>query len=172
MEKIRSGVYALKHKATGLLYVGSSSDLATRHAKWRGNLNRGKRLPPRIQAFAPTTADDWEFIVLRDCTGFDHDALVAEERAAFDALLRKAPGRMLNAIVPSTGGGRGRGGAPARVVVYDGDRVMTQAEAAAALGCLTKTLAKRLVRFREEGVVPHVQLDYLKKLSAEHRINC
>lgn len=56
------------------------------------------------------------------------------------------------------------------VIVVDGDRPLTQPEAANILGCTVKSLQRRLVRFRLADRQATVQLAHLRHLTEKHRI--
>lgn len=95
-----SGIYALRHKATGQVYIGSSRDLVSRRGSWWHNLNsRSPQLSTRILDLT-TSRHDWEFKVLWEGVA-EPDELLRRERAAIDRVRTVAPARCLNVASPT-----------------------------------------------------------------------
>lgn len=94
---IHAGIYALRHRPTGKLYVGSSKDLANRRGKWWRELNtRSPTLPFRITELAGDRRD-WDFIVL--WSGEATPArLLEREQQALQRVQNVAPERCLNSV--------------------------------------------------------------------------
>jgi hypothetical protein len=94
------GVYALRHRATGKIYVGSSVHLRERKHKWWNHLNTKHPLLPRPILELASSRHDWEFVVLWTGSAASEE-LLSKEREALDAVRRRAPEKCLNSISPT-----------------------------------------------------------------------
>lgn len=94
------GVYALRHKTAGWLYIGSTANLYQREAYWMHRMRKGGCLPRTFAKVGPSCPVDWEFKVLQTFTDTTYAKLWEAERAAFLAISKAAPDRLLNKAVP------------------------------------------------------------------------
>ena len=77
-----TGVYAIRHKESGRVYVGSSKDIYARWAQHVHTLERGSHRSKYLQrAWQKYGADAFEFIILETC---DHDKRVVREQVCID----------------------------------------------------------------------------------------
>ena len=222
----QAGVYALIHRPTQRVYVGSSANLPSRLASWRHVLRNGAGLPARLAAL-PRGTDDWEFKVIVDGSHMTVTEILNAEQQAITRIAEKAPERLLNASVAGrreslTAFGKtqsirawaaelhlpksticmrlGRGLSPeealaptappptkdnhyvtaaqveqmvveqSKVLVLDGNRVMSRTEAAEALGCSTHTLRERLRKYQnKDGTQATIQIGFLKERTEKYR---
>lgn len=71
------GIYAIKQRSTGVVYIGRSINITKRWVNHRSSLNRGKHHAPWLQrAWAKHGAADFEFSLLEECVS---EALPARE---------------------------------------------------------------------------------------------
>ena len=77
--KIRSGIYAIRNKATGRAWAGSANDLdATRNGQWV-TLNSGRHLEKELQAEWNLLGEEaFEYVILEVLEG-DLSPLVLKE---------------------------------------------------------------------------------------------
>lgn len=96
------GIYALRHKATGLIYIGSSINLSRRKRRWFQDLNaQNTTLPLRLRELGGDR-NDWEFSVLKLLPFATHDELIALETRAIAHARRAAAAKILNAVQATT----------------------------------------------------------------------
>lgn len=77
-----SGVYAIRNKATGKVYVGSSSNIAVRMASHRANLIRGNHHSKRLQSsWIKHGEESFEFFVVLVC---GRENLIVYEQIVID----------------------------------------------------------------------------------------
>jgi hypothetical protein len=90
-----SGIYALHHRASGKLYIGSTRNFANRRSKWWAIMNRNPQdLPPEIRDLTKDR-EDWGFEILHRCA---ISLLLEHEISAIDYLRQRAPERLLNRL--------------------------------------------------------------------------
>lgn len=93
------GVYALLHRPTKSLYVGSSTNLRQRVSQWRREL--ATRSHPRLREYPQGPLTEWTFKVLQRSEGMTHQQLLELEQQVLDsARTRGVP--VLNRTVPGT----------------------------------------------------------------------
>jgi hypothetical protein len=138
------GIYMLRHKPTGSVYIGKSTSLLHRWYTWRHAITHDKGISLRFRPISGEDAlADWEFVVVVSGDGLD-----------LEALEHQAVAKVLKA-------------APQTVVTFEGNPV-TYRQAAEVLDCSGKSLAKRLLRYRGRGVTT-VSVEELKALSEKYR---
>jgi hypothetical protein len=94
----KAGVYALVHRATGRIYIGSSLNLKERRKSWWARMNQDRQnLPPSIRDLT-AAREDWDFVVLWDGTGQPSALLQLRENEAVAHLRQRDPARCLNTL--------------------------------------------------------------------------
>lgn len=88
-------VYALRHRPTGHIYIGSTTSLPRRLERWKKAFRDGEA-PPRLQVLGPF--EDWEAHVLRELPGATPSELGREEATALARAVAKAPDRVMNTL--------------------------------------------------------------------------
>jgi group I intron endonuclease len=105
-----AGIYAIRHKLSGRMYVGRSNDITGRWTHHRFMLRRGLHKTKALQDL--WVEDEFEFIVLETCA-------ISELQAREQAWLDKTP-NALNTFLDAAGRGthgpseRGKAAAKAR----------------------------------------------------------
>lgn len=161
------GLYALKHRPTGKLYIGRTIDLQRRYAEWKNAVNTGLGIKSTLLAkmFSDCPADGWEYVVLQEIPGADEQTLADRESKAIDRLGQRAPHLLLNTLAAAV---RVSPHPASRTVLTHEGKPITYAQAALALGCSQKQVQKRTARWRAKGV-SHLTLDQLKTLTEKYR---
>ncbi len=189
MDTMKYSVYALRHKPTGHVYIGSTASIPQRTKQWRLAIVN-QRVPASFKPLSRSFTD-WEVVELCPAETM-RKARYLESYCILQAARRDA-GKLLNeqrwAIPPETvvprstyyarrkrgltledavslKDGRGRT-AKTAIVDHDG-RHLTQSEAAKRLMCREKTLARRLRDWRKQHTVQSsVALSYLEQMSLQ-----
>lgn len=145
------GVYLIKNKKTGQIYVGASSDLRTRYSVWRGVFSSGLRAPNRELDIAvrATKPEDWEFHVFEEC---DKSDLFRIEREVIQKVVTSIGNLCLNSLLPYAGGPTASAqSVPLSTILDETGKNMNYAEAAIRVGCARETIKKRLAKWRKAG---------------------
>ncbi len=88
------GVYALRHRASKKLYIGSTKNLTNRFSQWRAAMRQGA-LPPVLRHLS-SAVEDWDFIVIKDATGLSLEDRLQLEQRAIEQVTRRDPTLCLN----------------------------------------------------------------------------
>lgn len=88
-------VYALIHRPTGKVYIGSTVHRLRRRHRWRQDIIAGRvRADMQLGPW-----EEWEVRVVREYPGASSLQLAAAEHQAVERLRVRAPGKLLNKIV-------------------------------------------------------------------------
>jgi len=89
------GIYALKARTTGQIYIGQTQSLRSRYAAWRSTLMRGSFIVTKAMRRAAEAVPytDWVFIVLAERPGASASELDAVEEAAIRSMVAKLANR-------------------------------------------------------------------------------
>lgn len=99
MHNPNSGVYALRHKPSGHVYFGSTTNFKSRRKKWWATLAKDpQNLSPSFKRLFPYTRSDWEFILVKDGTGMTTADLVEAEAQAIVHARQRAITKVLNEV--------------------------------------------------------------------------
>lgn len=80
----KSGIYLIRHIASGRIYLGSSLNMRVRRSQHIKDLNERKHSSPKLQnAWNKYGADAFEFEIVEECSG---DDLFTREQALIDEL--------------------------------------------------------------------------------------
>ena len=103
MTSTKSGVYVIRNRVTGKVYVGSSVDMPQRKRTHFGQLRRGGHRSVKLQnSWDKHGADAFEFCVL-EATSRDELPLRAAEQVWIDRLNAVAGGYNINPVAGSVG---------------------------------------------------------------------
>jgi len=94
----QAGVYALTHKTTGKLYVGSTKNFKKRRERWWQTMNRNPQNLPPLMRIITQSRHDWEFKVVIPLVDPTSEQLELVEQQVVDALRQQAPARLLNLL--------------------------------------------------------------------------
>lgn len=159
-----AGVYALKNKQTGQLYVGETLQLAYRYGEWRMAF-RGTapaRSARMRSVFGETSGSDWSFVVLAKMPGATKAELRAAEQKAIDRIMERDPTRVLNAYGKQKQERR-EGDTRLTRITYQG-RELTYREASEILGITRIAIKTKVAKLRAKGV-NDVTIEQLAKKS-------
>jgi hypothetical protein len=143
------GIYLLCNRTAKIFYVGKTVNLRRRWIEWRGAFNNQANLRSEvfIEIIKTTDPIDWDFEIVQDLTNVDPKRGSELENQTIETLRAMKVGTILNDFAPH--GVRPR--PSSRSTVRDNGETLTIAEAARRLGCMPKTLAKRLKQWRVKG---------------------
>lgn len=148
-----SGIYALKHRTTGQIYVGQSINLRRRYFEWRTVFATKLRATNHSLhgALVGTEPEDWEFIILAQVTPADLNRVEADTigklRAARPELcLNGTPETKPNLVVEPQ-----EGSLALSEVLDESGAAMSHAQIASRLGVTKQAVKKRLAAWRRKG---------------------
>lgn len=150
---IVSGIYTLKHKTTGQVYVGQSVNLKRRYFEWKAVFSSklGATNPLLNGAIQISNPEEWEYSVLIECPP---EKLTSTENEVIRRLKEKNPGVCLNGTTPQPKGEmveRAEGSISLTEVIDENGQPMTHAQIAARLGVTKQAVKKRLGVWRKKG---------------------
>lgn len=156
----KPGVYVFKHEPSGLLYIGSTNSLNRRFQEWRAVINSGHYPKSEFmsQRLKVTKPDDWTFYVAHVYETVDEAR--AAEAWLVQQMVGKVPDKLLNTLELNNPKERGAACVPMTTITCLGG-TLNYDEAATALGCTKPSLAKRLARYRANGVT-HIAIELLQ----------
>lgn len=162
----KAGIYLLRNKVSGLLYVGKSKNLYRRYSEWKMVFTQrlGVKSLKLLEAAADSDPADWEFCIVMEFDEIDDLALTDAEHQTITRFNEEAPGLLLNSHMAPEG-------APlvnVRSTILDKGKSITYGQAAKALGCTQRMVQKRMARYRKRGISV-LELDELKRLTAKWR---
>ena len=148
-----AGIYALKNTKTGQMYLGETSNLATRYAEWR-SAARGitvARSTPMRSLLERTDIEDWRFLVIRNMPGSNTLERRVVEKAAIRKLKDKIGELLTNTRdLPADALEPKEGCPPKSVLTFEGNTISYR-QGAELLGCSIETFTKRLLKWRRKG---------------------
>lgn len=149
----KSGIYILKNKSTGHLYVGQSADLRRRYGEWRSIFSTGfgTTNPALRSAVESTNIEDWEFVVFELCEreNLNHieREVIRKVQAAIGVKCINGIGSTpTNIVCPE----RSPSVRLSRVLDEEG-KPMSYAQIAARCGVNRESVKKRLSKWRHKG---------------------
>lgn len=161
-----AGIYALKHRETGQIYVGRSVNLRRRFIEWKGvfvNGGVGAKNHEIMAVARATGAENWDFLVVAELPGATEEELANHEDIAIKRVRTGRPDGVLNKIMERPKYSRHNNGTslPKSTVRAEDGSAMSYAEVAVALDANITTLRKKLQKYRERGM-PEVPFKLLK----------
>lgn len=163
----RAGIYLLRNKVSGLLYVGKSKNLYRRYSEWKMVFTQrlGVKSLKLLEAAADSDPADWEFCIVMEFEQVDDHTLADFEQQTIKRFDDEAPGFLLNSHIKRTAGNIVTG---SRSVILDKGEPITYGQAARVLDCTTKQVQKRMARYRKRGIY-EIELADLIALSQKFR---
>lgn len=148
-----SGVYALKHKTTGQIYVGQSVNLRRRYFEWRTVFSSklGATNQSLHGALQNSKPEEWEFSILAEVTP---EKLNETENETIRRLRAAAPGLCLNGTPDRPEGffsAVEEGSLALSVVTDEQGQQMTYGQVAKRCGVTKQAVKKRLAAWRGKG---------------------
>lgn len=164
-----AGIYALKNRVTGHVYIGQASDLMHRYTAWKGYFRtlNGSQIE-FAKVVRSTNVEDWEFRVL--ISGVDRGKLWRLESRAIAGISKANPSLCLNIML------RAKPNQPSKTSIYGSKSVitgpsgeMTHREVALALGVRPDTIKERARYWRDKGIFQLTLEDLRPQRSGVHR---
>lgn len=163
----KAGIYLLRNKVSGLLYVGKTKDLHRRYTEWRVAFTQGLGVKSlRVQdVVADTKPSDWDFFIVMEFEEVSDHVLSEFEHQTIRRFEADAPGLLINTQLSAPMGDNIPG---SRSTIIEAGVPISYSKAAKVLGCSTRQVQKRMARYRKKGVTV-IDIEELKRLTAKFR---
>lgn len=161
------GIYALKNKKTGHVYIGQSVDLNRRHAEWRSCLVTGLGIKSLkvLNIIKETGHEHWVFVILSSMPDATVDQLNKCEDYAIERVRKNRPDKLVNTFVlnpindthpPPVQQAR------LSTITYEGNSISI-GMMAHLLGAKKDTVKARLKKLRKAGIFEIKAEDWLAR---------
>lgn len=148
-----TGLYIIKNRNTGHVYVGQSVDLRRRYQEWRTVFASGLGATNRAleEIIESTNIEDWDFYVFQTCEKHElnrlEDETITKVRAQIgDKCINGTEPKVPRKVTPAL-----TGNVRLSEVIDEQGAVMTYGQVAARCGVTPQSVKKRLAVWRRKG---------------------